>query len=77
MKHIVILIFISIILALSVANCGTASDNNKGEDAEAIDSLFNGYVNSDPMTSKRFCDSLMVVAPRLPPIERMRGLPPS
>lgn len=63
MKHIVILIFISIILALSVANCGTMSDNNKGEDAEAIDSLFNGYVNSDPMTSKRFCDSLMAVAP--------------
>ena len=63
MKHIVILIFISIILALSVANCGTMSDNNKGEDAETIDSLFNGYVNSDPMTSKRFCDSLMAVAP--------------
>ncbi|MGM9841138.1 MAG: tetratricopeptide repeat protein [Candidatus Limisoma sp.] len=63
MKHIVTLIFISIILALSVANCGTGSDKNIGEDAVTIDSLFSIAVNSDPQASKRYCDSLMAVAP--------------
>ena len=63
MKHIVILIFISIILALSAANCSTGSDKNIGEDAATIDSLFSLAVNSDPQASKRFCDSLMAIAP--------------